>query len=631
MSSTFFGLNTAYTGLLASNAALNTTGNNISNVETKGYSRQEVDQMACTAIRTYTTYGCAGAGVDVISINRVRDEFYDVKYQNNNSRIGDQEVKQYYMKSVENYFADDATIKGFNTIFNEMVVNLSEVKKNAGDASAKAQFIGAAGNLADYFNSLSENLDKLQADINAEIQNKVTEVNAKAAEIASLNKQINVIELTGVMANELRDQRTLLLDDLSKLVDISTQETDVYNNNDPTQPTGAKNFIVRIAGGQTLVSTNEYRELECRPRMIYEKVNQGDSEGLYDIYWTDTNDEFGIYGDTVGGELAGLIELRDGNNGEYFHGIMREISTVDLPIEGETVTHQVVKISVDSDYLKDLYKGTLPENGGKINIGNQEYYYDSWKFEYNESTGECNYYFTLSATRNDRNITSDKIGKTTQIGHDVNYQGIPYYQEQMNEWIRTYAYHFNSILTQADSVDYYGNPAGILFTGDHSTDEGQYLFTTDINGSTVVDVKDDSYYRLTARNFTVSKELEMDSMKFATHTDASAGPDKYDVVDELLDLNKNRDRMSFRSCTAGEFLQCVLSDVALNTNAANNFVTTLEYVRETINNQRTSVSGVDNDEEALNLVKYQNAYNLSSKMIQVLTEIYDRLILQTGV
>ena len=73
MPSQFFGLNIAYTGLLASNAALNTTSNNIANVQTEGYSRQHVVQQASDALRIFQTYGCAGAGVDTIAIERIRD------------------------------------------------------------------------------------------------------------------------------------------------------------------------------------------------------------------------------------------------------------------------------------------------------------------------------------------------------------------------------------------------------------------------------------------------------------------------------------------------------------------------------------------------------------------------------
>ena len=75
----------------------------------------------------------------------------------------------------------------------------------------------------------------------------------------------------------------------------------------------------------------------------------------------------------------------------------------------------------------------------------------------------------------------------------------------------------------------------------------------------------------------------------------------------------------------------MLGDVALNAGSANSFQKNYTNIMNAVDNQRLSVSGVDNDEEALNLVKYQNAYNLSAKMIQVMTEIYDRLINQTGV
>ena len=78
-------------------------------------------------------------------------------------------------------------------------------------------------------------------------------------------------------------------------------------------------------------------------------------------------------------------------------------------------------------------------------------------------------------------------------------------------------------------------------------------------------------------------------------------------------------------------LEMVLSDVALNASNANTFSTTYKGLQTSIDNQRTSISGVDEDEEAVSLVKYQNSYTLASKMIQTLTEIYDRLILETGV
>ena len=89
--------------------------------------------------------------------------------------------------------------------------------------------------------------------------------------------------------------------------------------------------------------------------------------------------------------------------------------------------------------------------------------------------------------------------------------------------------------------------------------------------------------------------------------------------------------MEFRGCTASEFLQCILGDVMLNASNANTFGAKFEDLGNTIDTMRLSVSSVDKDEEAVSLVKYQNAYTLASKMISCFTEIYDRLILETGV
>ena len=117
----------------------------------------------------------------------------------------------------------------------------------------------------------------------------------------------------------------------------------------------------------------------------------------------------------------------------------------------------------------------------------------------------------------------------------------------------------------------------------------------------------------------------------ATRNEMSDGVEQNDLISDLKDMAYNKEIMSFRGCNASEFLQCVLGDVALNASRANTFSKNYTNIAGVIDNQRLSISGVDEDEEAVNLVKYQNGYNLASKMIQTLTEIYDRLILETGV
>ena len=639
MPSQFFGLNIAYTGLLASNAAMNTTSNNIANVQTEGYSRQQVTQQASNALRVFQTYGCAGAGVETLAIERIRDEFYDGRFWDNNAQLGEYDMKQYYMQQLETYFDDDGKSTGFKTIFDQlMITGMQALLKDPNSATAKSQFVGYAGALTEYFNGMAGNLEKVQKDINQEIKLKVDQINSLAGEIASLNKQINTIELAGTKANELRDRRTLLIDELSKIVDVEVKETPIIDANNENRETGANRYMVKIAGGQMLVDGSDYNGLECVARTSYEKVNQTDIDGLYDVYWAD-GQTFNLYNASMGGDLAGLIQMRDGNNGENFTG---EITATGTTTDADGKTHDTVTVKVTKAYLQDLNKCNLSDQGGVIDLGNQEFYYDSWEYtcEYDANGNPTyTYTFTLSdSEKNPRGITNDRVGKKAEIGTDLSYQGIPYYMNQMNEWIRTFSQKFNDILASGYSGN--GDPGVKMFTGNKATGGEQFLLDDAAkrydkqekkNSKVTVKVNDDSYYRLTAKNFDILDAMEQDPSLMANRKNASDGVEQNDLLNDLKNLATDKTKMSFRGCNASEFLQCILSDVALNASRANTFYASFKDISNTIDNQRISISGVDEDEEAVNLVKYQNGYNLASKMIQTLTEIYDRLILETGV
>lgn len=647
MSSTFLGLNTAYTGLQASNAALNTTANNIANVESEGYSRQQVQTQAANPIRSFTTYGCVGAGVDTLAIERVRDIFYDEKFWENNSKLGEYEVKDYYMDIIQKYYKDDDRVKGFNKIFDEFYDSLAELAKNPGDVTFRQQAIGFANNLCTYFNEMYTNLQKLQTDINHEMKVNADRISSISQEICALNKQINVIEMnTGAMANELRDQRDLMVDELSKIIDVDVEEIDIIDTNSPLRDTGGTRYVVKICG-QTLVDGNSYKTLSCVPRENSENVNQTDVNGLYDIYFTgegewssqdyrDQGDALNIYGGTTGGKLAGLIQMRDGNNGEQFAGIVTKVDTA----------AQKVTVEVSADYLTDLNKLNLSQTGGIITIGDTRYYYDKWTYNYAEDEngkGTCTFEFELNKEKDKgNNVTvfaaTQKLSAT--IGPDIEYQGIPYYLSQMNEWVRMFSTAYNNIMKTGiqDNGD-----AGLgLFTCENA-DGKEYTFfdkssrttvsyeKTDGQDNITVTDHDDSYYQLTAGNFKIVDAILKDANKLATRTEQYTGDDHNDVVRSLIDLRTNTKKMSFRGCCADQYLVCMLGDVALNAQRAETFKDNYEIMGNTIANQRLSVSGVDNDEEAVNLTKFQQGYNMASKMIQVLTEVYDRLILQTGV
>lgn len=633
MSSTFFGLTIASSGLRAANAALNTTGNNVSNVNTEGYSRQEVQTSAANALRVFATYGCAGAGVETLAIERVRDQFYDNKYWANETKLGEYDAKVYYCKMIEEYFKDDKKT-GFKSLFDQIGVTLQEITKNASSTDTKAQFLGAAKALTDYFNNMYGDLQDLQSDVNDEIKIRADQINSIAQDLATVNKQINTIELTGSRANELRDKRDLLLDELSAVVDVQTQELPILD--EQGNETAAHRYMVKIAGGQTLVDMDDYRTLICVARSDEEKVNQTDVDGLYDIMWSNGM-EFSLYNASMGGELRGLIEMRDGNNGEYFKG---QATGVSFYNSVSTVT-----IKTTESHLQNITKCNLSDTGGVINIGNQLYYYTQWSYG-----GNGEYTFVIDNKKSDTPLTAAKTWSEVSIGGEVNYQGVPYYLKQMNEWVRDFAKKVNDIFKVGLTAEDPPKKADILFTADYVRQDGQYkqkeLDTSAPNGENT------GYYNLTAGNVTLldavvknpnllgtRADIDKDSGVGTTPTttppgdgvDEIEGKEQCDQVWAVISMLSDTNQFSFRGRDAGGFLECVLSDATLNASNAETFYATYYSLETNIENQRTSISGVDEDEEAMNLVKYENSYTLASKMINVLTEVYDRLILQTGV
>ena len=384
-------------------------------------------------------------------------------------------------------------------------------------------------------------------------------------------------------------------------------------------------YIVRIAGGQTLVDQNEYNQLVCVARESDEKVNQTDIDGLYDIRWTNGTD-FGLYNASMHGELKGLIEMRDGNNGEYFNGTASNII-----YSGKT---SQVTIKTTAAYLDSMSKSNLSDTGGVINIGDQLFYFTDWTFD--EETAEYTFTIDNEATKAagfGGALTGERNGKVATVGQDVHYQGVPYYMSQMNEWLRDFAQKVNGFFT--DGMTDAEEDAGILFTGTYPKGDGQYT-ENELNDSRQ---NGKGYYYMTAGNVTIESSLMKDASLLGTRgkgekigdAEEVDGVEQHQQVRKIISMLSDKNQFSFRGRDAGGFLECVLSDAMLNKKNADTFYSTYLSLETNIDNQRTSISGVDEDEEAVSLVKYQNSYTLASKMISVLTEIYDRLILQTGV
>ena len=621
MPSQFMGLNIGASGLYAYQASINTTANNISNVKTEGYSRQETTLAATNPLRVYAKYGSTGTGVEATEVKQVRDIYYDTKYWQNNSSVGYFEQKIYYLNQVENVFADDGIQEGFSTIFAKMFNGLDTLHgDNASDESVRNQFIHQAQNLCTYFNSVSDALKELQKDTNEEISNTISNINSIAEKIALINKEINKLELNGGYANELRDKRAMLLDELSGIVNVSTDEYEIKNTYG--ENLGGTNFTVFI-NGQLIVDGNDYRQLECVSNEY--KQHQTDATGLYSVRWADTKGDFAAATETAGGTLKALFDLRDGNNNEAMRGNVTSVNQNDA---GEYTS--ITMGNVSNSTVNAL---NIPAEG-TVKVGNNYFVYTSWEANLDDEGNIIDITYHLEEPI-DPLLAGTFDGDTIEVGKNVDSMGIPYYQAQINEFLRNFCEMFNNIQKKGETLD--GEAMGSFFIEETPTGT-VYDFDgwgdVDADGSPIAEPKKisstgEGYHQLTAFNAKVNDKSIDDPRYFSTTVDITNGADAYDLVDEMMKL---QDEVTmYRGDNAEAFLETLLSDIAVDTEKNTVFYKNYYNMSAVIETQRMSVSGVDEDEEALNLVKFQNAYNMSAKVISVLSEIYNKLINETGV
>lgn len=302
----FFGLNVAVRGLYTSQRNLDVINHNLNNVNTPGYSRQKTIQVASRPMPIYDGTGMVGTGSDVTAIERVRDEYLDFKYWSESVAHGEWDAKRALLADMEVTF-NEPSDSGFNKILDEFFSSLQELAKDPGSDAVRALVRERGVTVAKYFNSVAIHFEKLQTDINYRVNTKVTEVNSLGTQIQQLNRQIYSAELDGNTANDLRDQRTLLIDKLSKIINIDANEVVAGK-----LPSGKddKRLVITMSG-KAFIDHYELSKLAVKQRSEADKLNEEDVSNLYDVEWEDGNSL-----KIRGGELKGYLDIRDGNDAE---------------------------------------------------------------------------------------------------------------------------------------------------------------------------------------------------------------------------------------------------------------------------------------------------------------------------
>ena len=635
MGSTFTGLNIGLSGLNLYQTAINTTLHNIANTDTEGYTRQQTVYKAANALKVNSRYGMAGQGVQLEYVQQIRDTYYDVKFRDSNSRLGEYQVENEKLLELENYFNEITSDSGFNAIYTQFNNAMVELTSDPSDETRRTQVISKASSFTTLINELATNLNISQNSVNDEIGIKISEINSISEQLFTLNKEITNIEIRGLKANDLRDQRNLLLDQLSEIANIEVKEDPIYTKDG--MKTNANTCSVSI-NGHLLVDNTTCNSLKVVPRD--EKVNQTDADGLYDVYFVAQDGtlgtEFDLNSSSLRGELKGLMNIRDGNNAKGFDGT---ISALETDAAGN-ITSATLK-SYESFSISDL---TLPASG-KVQLAGTEFYYDSFDAEYDANGNILSVKFNNLQVKNEDGVLEPgdgagfvNVGTPAQVSEDVNYKGIPYYMSQLSEFARSFSSKINAIHTSGVDLNF---EEGLDMFGTEDQDGNFYAFKDLVKDSnaafeggatsyTFSSTQDASYYQITCNNWKVNEEIYYDVDKFviSTKEELNQGVEQRSILDQMI--KTCTDTKLFNKGTANQFLESLISEMSIDCQSAEDFEIYQKDITNAIENQRLSISGVEANEEELELVKLQRGYNLNSKVISVINEVLNKLINETG-
>lgn len=253
MRSTFGGLNTMVRGLYGNQVSLDTVGNNITNAATPGYSRQTVNLTTTKPQTMPGMYGDfkIGTGVDVDSVVRARDTFADRQYWKENSNLSKSNTQYYTLSKIESVFQEPSDT-GLQTVMNQFYKSWQTLSTNAGEYSNRVVVRDTGKQLVNSMSHIKTQLDDLVADNNTQLSLQKDMINQTLDQILSLNKQIVTLEAgSNGWANDLRDQRDLLVDKLSGYMKV-----------DVTELSNGSYSIT--CGGTTIVDGNSKLEMDVK-------------------------------------------------------------------------------------------------------------------------------------------------------------------------------------------------------------------------------------------------------------------------------------------------------------------------------------------------------------------------------
>lgn len=589
--STFTGLTTMVRGILNNQTALNTTGHNITNAATAGYSRQNANSVSTNAEFRSGIYGAiaVGTGVEIQSITRSRDIFADKQYRNENSTQNYYEARAKNYDSLEVIFNDSGDTGMANTIgqFYSSLVNLSA---NASDNDQRSIVVNNAKVLCDLMKTDTAEVQKQINSVYEDMEIHVNELNEILEGVVNMNKLIVAREAAGANANDLRDQRDLMIDDLSKYINVNVTETSLghYQVN---------------SGGVMLVNGIDRLHLEMSRGFSSSASN--DDTVLVDYGVSDYN--------IIIKESKQLFNPQNGL-------LKAEFDIVD---ECKSYIDQMANMAnFMLTTFNDMHKAGYDANGGVGGnfFGDNDQVYD---YAYDTQTNVAYVTMTDSSGGTTEKLSGVKIIEQFEVNSKLLGSGYDYVAAATRYRIKDADDNFITYSSYSDLSD----EDNKLKWSSNTTDTG----VSSINGT--VDVGDGTNAVYLSELFNMSFDTIMSEGRSNAAVIRKYADGNSDLIAKFGGEGDPKAYVFFTAlnkASYNDYYSTNMTDLAVDANTMDHKILQQEALMVQVQNWRDSASGVDWNEELTNMIKYQKAFSSCARCLTAMDECLDRLVNNTG-
>lgn len=639
-------LGTATSGLQAFQRSIATAGNNISNANTEGYSRQRVELG--TRPPSFTGQGFMGNGVQIESVSRLFDQFTVDRLRDTTSTSAQYDTLFEYSGRVSNLLGDsDAGLSaGLETFFN----SLQDMADNPSAIPPRQLVLSEAGSLVGRIQNLGQQLDAMRNEINGGLDTVVNEINSISSAIAEANKNIldAVSQGAGQTPNDLLDKRDMLINDLSKLVSVRTIEQDDGSVN------------VFVGSGQSLVTGLLASELQT-------------TRNGFDTQRTEISVVTGgitaeITGNLTGGKLGALLDFRD----QTLNLAENALGRIAVTVSTEFNLQQNLGMDLDGEMGVDMFSIDQPSVAAHVNntgaasvvatfdpaniqdLTTNDYILAFDGAAWNLSRASDGQPITMTgagtvaspftadglefvvsgaAAAGDRfEIKPTRDGSSSMrlliadpgdiaaaapvvMGEATNANGLPTNAGDASFGLQTIDTAFTPLT------------AGITFIYDAGTQ--QFNYAGDAAGSFAYNPATDSgsTFSVAGMSFTVNGSPS-DGDSFVAAANSNGSGDNFNAL-LLAGLQSARTMENGDTSFQGAYGQ-LISDLGARTRSAEITSQAQAALKSQAQESRDALSGVNLDEEAADLIRFQQAYSAIAQVISVADSTFQTLLAAVG-